>query len=314
MPKPLMYTGGPLDRAAERRRDADWISQLKRHPEARLVPVWRNNNLVRPGTALAAAYLAGDAMARVLEAAAAEAFLGLWDGVPYFAADLSHMGEADLAGLIDYAFDDLRRVGRLLPAPDATILAYARGLMHWHGRQNFCIDCGAPTEARDAGHTYVCTNAACGKHHFPRTDPAVIMLVSHMGGDGVERCLLGRSHRWDIPMYSTLAGFVEPGENLEEAVAREVFEEAGIRVTDVTYRGSQPWPFPQSLMLGFWARATNADIKIDPEELKEARWFSRAELDAFGEFYDEDDPVRPRLPRTDSISRRLIEDWRLLND
>lgn len=313
-----MYTGGPLNRASEKRRDVDWIMGLRRHPDARIVPVWRNRNLVAPtngsDTAPQAGLLSGDYVEALIEQASTHVFLGLWDDVPYFAADLSHHEEETLQNMVEGAFEDLRQVGRLLPADEATILAYARGMLHWHKRQNYCPDCGSATEATDGGHVQACTNADCGKHHFPRTDPAVIMLVSHRGDDGTERCLLGRSHRWDIPMYSTLAGFVEPGESLEEAVAREVFEEAGVRVTDVTYRGSQPWPFPASLMLGFWARALGSEITIDPEELREAKWYSRAELDVFGEFYDENDTERPRLPRTDSISRRLIEDWRELGD
>ncbi len=330
MPKKLMYTGGPLDRAAEKRRDHGWVDALRRDPKVRVVPVWRSRNLVLGDAAPRAALMTGRAVPDLMENAAAEAFLGIWDDVPYFAIDLSDHEEdaaARLAGeaAVDGAgegpgaaatggFEDLRRVGRLLPDDEAAVLAYARGMMHWHRRQNFCTDCGAPTMAADAGHVHSCTNSDCGKSHFPRTDPAVIMLVTHRGGDGVERCLLGRSHRWEIPMFSTLAGFVEPGENLEEAVVREVYEEAGVRVSEVTYRGSQPWPFPQSLMLGFWARAEDTALALDADELREARWFSRGELDVFGEFYGEDDSNRPRLPRMDSISRRLIEDWRDLGD
>jgi NAD+ diphosphatase len=310
-----MYTGGPLDRAGERRRDTEWLAELERHPEARFVPVWRDRSLVESGADAGsqgpnAGWLTGSAAHRVIEHTEIRVFLGLWDDRPYFALDLSHHEEEHLPNLVNGAeFADLRQVGRLLAADEATILAYARGMTHWHRRQKFCSDCGSPTEARDGGHVQACTNPACGRSHFPRTDPAVIMLVTHMGVDGVDRCLLGWSTRWDFPMYSTLAGFVEPGESLEEAVAREVLEESGIRCTDVTYRGSQPWPFPASLMLGFRARALNDDINVDPAEIREARWFSRADLAEFGEFYGETDPNRPRLPRTDSISRRLINDW-----
>ncbi|MEQ8226969.1 MAG: NAD(+) diphosphatase [Rhodospirillales bacterium] len=315
MPKRLMYTGGPLDRAGERRRDAAWLAELLNRPEAKIVPVWRDRSLVESGDGDArqaprAGWLMGDAAITITQHASVQVFLGIWDDTPYFAVDLSHHEEEHLPGLVNGAtFEDLRQVGRLLADDEATILAYARGMLHWHRRQKFCSDCGSPTEPRDGGHVQACLNADCGRSHFPRTDPAVIMLVTHTGADGVDRCLLGWSTRWDFPMYSTLAGFVEPGESLEEAVAREVLEESGIRVEDVTYRGSQPWPFPASLMLGFRARGLNDDINVDPTEIREAKWFSRADLKDFGEFYGETDPNRPRLPRTDSISRRLINDW-----
>jgi NAD+ diphosphatase len=143
-----------------------------------------------------------------------------------------------------------------------------------------------------------CPNPACGATHFPRTDPAVIMLVV----DG-ERCLLGRQSQWPPGMHSTLAGFVEPGESLERAVAREVREEAGIEIDDVAYHSSQPWPFPSSLMLGFTARATTTELRVDTTELEAARWFEKDWLLA----HEDDDAFR--LPRRDSIARRLIEDW-----
>ncbi len=305
-----MYTGGPLDRAGDRRRNDAAVAELLSHPKARVAPVWRDRNLVEPGESPRAGWLTGEAAVTVTLHASVQVFLGLWEDAPYFAVDLSHHEEHALPDLVNGAsFEDLRQVGRLLAADEATILAYARGMTHWHRRQKYCSDCGSPTEPRDSGHVQACTNADCGRSHFPRTDPAVIMLVTHVGADGIDRCLLGWSTRWDFPMYSTLAGFVEPGESLEEAVAREVQEESGIRVTDVTYRGSQPWPFPASLMLGFRARGLNDDITVDPTEIREARWFSRADLAQFGEYYGETDPNRPRLPRTDSISRRLINDW-----
>jgi NAD+ diphosphatase len=141
----------------------------------------------------------------------------------------------------------------------------------------------------------------------PRTDPAVIMLVVRGGGDRPHQCLLGNNTKMPNGVYSTLAGFVEPGESLEEAVAREVYEEAGVRVTDVTYTGSQPWPFPASIMLGFRATAVTTDIDIDPQELDDARWFTAEDLRTFGEWADDD--ADRRLPRKDSIARALIETW-----
>ena len=199
-----------------------------------------------------------------------------------------------------------------MAGPEAALLAYARGLMHWHRGHVFCGLCGNPTESHDGGHLRRCTNAEDPHNHFPRTDPAVIMLVSHDNPQGNgPACLLGRQSRWAEGMYSTLAGFVEPGETLEEAVAREVLEESGVRVTNVEYKASQPWPFPSSLMLGFRARAETAEIEIDDREIEDAQWFRPEEVRSFGE-WGTAPPGEKRLPRKDSISRWLIEGW--LND
>jgi NAD+ diphosphatase len=166
--------------------------------------------------------------------------------------------------------------------------------MHWRARHGFCSVCGAACRPGDAGHVMLC--GGCGAHHFPRTDPAVIVLVTQ--GD---RVLLGQPARFrDMRVFTTLAGFVEPGETLEEAVAREVFEEAGVRVAEVRYHSSQPWPFPSSIMLGFTALATSTDITADPHELVAAGWFTRAQLRAPDGFV---------LPPPLSIARRLIDDW-----
>jgi len=203
-------------------------------------------------------------------------------------------------------FADLRRVGSLLPAQDAALLAYARGMIAWHRRHRHCGVCGAATAPRHGGHVRVCT--ACGTETYPRTDPAVIMLVHRPAHDGEPaRCLLARSARFRAGMYSTLAGFVEPGESLEDAVARETLEETGVRVGRVTYVGSQPWPFPSSIMLGFRAEAETTALAVDGEEIADARWFSVAELAAFGEWGDDDAAFR--LPRRDSIARLLVDGW-----
>jgi NAD+ diphosphatase len=230
-------------------------------------------------------------------------FLGLDGARAYMALDLSGLDvpetHPELAGRGE--FRDLREVGPLLGRSEGSILAYARGTVHWHRRHGFCGVCGSVTQSRNGGHVRVCANVDCGAQHFPRTDPAVIMLVH----DGGERCVLGRQKIWLPGMHSTLAGFVEPGESLEESVAREIKEEVGLDLdlAQIAYHSSQPWPFPSSLMLGFHARCQYGPLTVDPRELESARWATREELRQS----PEDDSFR--LPRKDSIARRLIEDW-----
>ena len=199
-------------------------------------------------------------------------------------------------------FADLREMGSLLPADEAALVAYARAIIWWHRRHRFCGVCGAATEPAEAGHVRRCTDPDCAQPAFPRTDPAVIVLVH----DG-DRILLGRQRGWPAAMHSVLAGFVEPGESLESCVVREVREESGIVVDDIRYHSSQPWPFPQSLMVGFFARATTRDITIDESELETAGWFDRATVAAAPGEMRTDIPFS--LPRRLSIARRLIEEW-----
>jgi len=236
-------------------------------------------------------------------------FLGLIEERAHFALDLSPL-EAPLEMLrspalaasgIDAArvrFTDLRQLGGRIERREGALLALARAMMFWHARHRFCGLCGNPTRSEEAGHMRRCTDPACNTMHFPRTDPAVIMLVS----DG-ERALMGRSKQFPPGMYSTLAGFVEPGESLEMAVAREVREETGIEVGAVYYHSSQPWPFPANIMLGFHAAALTTEITIDYGEIEDARWLERQWLLS----HADDDSFR--MPRLDSIARRLIEDW-----
>jgi NAD+ diphosphatase len=297
--RPNAYTGSPLDRVSDRREDTAFVTAALAAPESLVIPVWRSKNLLR-GTesgAPDAVLLTREAAEAVLMAGGPWALLGLRDGIPVFAVDCS--AADDPLPLLPPGFGefhDLRAVAGLLPPGEASMLAHARGLMHWRTRHRFCGVCGHGCEPRSAGNAMACTN--CNAQHFPRTDPAVIMLV--VDGD---RCLLGHSTRFpNTTMYSTLAGFVEPGESLEEAVRREVREETGVRVGRAWYHSSQPWPFPASIMLGFHAEALSHEITVDPAELRDARWFTR-------------DDIRNHhnagfsLPRIDSIARRLIEDW-----
>ncbi|MCR9221560.1 MAG: NAD(+) diphosphatase [Alphaproteobacteria bacterium] len=291
------YAAGPLDRADRLRGDHEGVRALMTRPDARFAPIWKQANLVAyAAEGVTPQYPPG--RMQMLEAAAAWVFLGLdAENRPHFALDMGQAEEPPLAE--EGVFEDLRKIGPLLDHEAGAVLAYARGMVHWDRRHRFCGVCGAPAAPGKGGHERRCTNAACGAVHFPRTDPAVIMLVH----DGGERIVLGRQPVWPKGMHSVLAGFVEPGESLEDAVAREVMEEAGLPVADVRYHSSQPWPFPSSIMLGFTARATAEALIPADDEIENLRWMSRAELLASPE--DEDF----RLPRVDSIARRLIEDW-----
>lgn len=300
MPPNNFYTGVGLDRADHWRRDPTWLRAQLGDPRTRFVPVWRNKSLVDTRGTARAVWLSGPQAARLTRDATEWTFLGLDGQTAVFALDLSDHdgGQTEPPAGGDGTFVDLRAVGPLLERSEGAILAYARGLVYWHRRHRFCGVCGGPTRSGQGGHVRSCLDADCAADHFPRTDPAVIMLVH----DG-ERCVLGRKKIWPDGMHSTLAGFVEPGESLEEAVAREVYEEVGIRVDGVAYHSSQPWPFPASLMLGFHATCRHGPLRVNPHEIAGARWFTRAELRAS----PEDETFR--LPRRDSIARRLIEDW-----
>jgi len=297
--KPPNFYAGGLNRAAHLRKDEAWLAERLNDGSSLIVPVWRGNNLVASieGEEPRAVFLAPDAIATAINEAI---LLGMDEERAIFACDLSEIETPQEAvqPAVPAQFVDLRRVGPLLPRQEGSLLAFARGIAYWHSRHRYCGMCGAPTKPEEAGHVRRCTNPDCNAPHFPRTDPAVIMLVH----DG-DRCLLGRQAAWPPAMHSTLAGFVEPGESLEEAVAREVYEETKVTVEDVTYHSSQPWPFPASLMLGFHARATTSAIEVDHSELEDARWYEREWLLAH------QDDEHFRLPRRDSIARRLLEDW-----
>lgn len=299
--KPNFYAGVPLDRADSLRGDAERLAALLRDPRSRVVPLWRSQHLI--AAEASAVILARGELDGLLEIARETIFLGLREETAYLAVDFSPLEEPEIGAIAAGrgTFQDLRAVGPVMDRQDSALLAYARGLAHWHARHGFCGVCGAPTVSEKGGHQRRCSNTDCNAMHFPRTDPAVIMLV-HDGGD---RCLLGRQPFWPPGMHSTLAGFVEPGESLEEAVAREIREEVGLTlaVEEVEYHSSQPWPFPSSIMLGFHARADYAEPRLGPDELESARWYTRDEL----RNSPEDESFK--LPRRDSIARRLIEDW-----
>jgi NAD+ diphosphatase len=290
--QPRNILAGPyLDRAAHLRKDPAFFANALSDPRSRVLPLWNSRNLVE-GETPRAAFLELAAIPAERRTANDLMLLGRFGDADIFAYEVEALEPPDLkAGA---RFEDLRLIASLLPAEEAGLLGYARGMISWRSRHRFCGTCGATTLAAKAGHVLICTNPVCRHEQFPRIDPAIIVLVS----DG-ERALLGRQAAWPVGRYSTIAGFVEPGESLEDAVAREVFEETGINVDEIEYHSSQPWPFPSSLMLGFTARALNTKIEMRDDELQDAQWFTRDDL-ASG---------HPLTPPSVSISFRLIEDW-----
>jgi NAD+ diphosphatase len=300
---PNVFAAGRLDRRSHLRPDPEWLSRLLASPDSSVTLVWRTQCLLKTGDLPSAAQLSSAVVERLGRERAGDGaglrplvFLGARGDRSFFALDVSDLEDplATLAETRDLEFQDLRTAGAIVDAEDGALLAYARAMMTWHERHRFCGACGAPTEIQHAGHVRRCTRDGCAAEIFPRTDPAVIMLVC----DG-DWCLLGRQARWPRGVYSALAGFVEPGESLEDAVAREVMEEAGVAIDACEYHSSQPWPFPSSIMLGFWATARRGEVQVDGSELEEARWFHRDQVLA----------QEVRLPPKLSIARRLIDDW-----
>ena len=281
-----IFAGAFVDRSGERRKDSAWLEQAAKSPDSRFVAVWGESCLVG-GNSPHLVLLQRQQIESYINHEHL-IFLGLFRDQPAFAVSiiselappLSEFGE----------FQDLHSIGMALPHDEANLAAHARALVLWHQSQIFCGICGSQMKQDSGGNSRKCSG--CGKRLFPRVDPAIIVLVS----DG-ERCLLGRKERWPEGRYSTISGFVEPGESLEDGVRREVFEETNVRVGKVSYHSSQPWPFPAALMLGFTAEAESQKIKLNDGELEDARWFTREQLSA------ED----MKLPFRISIARRLVD-------
>lgn len=260
-----------LDRAGERRDDVDAINQLSQGPNARYLLMRRDGSALVSSDRNALREMTAEECAPLLNASPLT-FLGSANDSHRFMLTVEDAAAERAASDFGGVFLDLRQAGALLAANGAGLFAYARGLSFWQDRTRFCSFCASPLRLESAGHRAKCTNPQCGIEHFPRTDPAVIVIVNYQ-----DKCLLGRQPRWPAKRFSTLAGFVEPGETLEDAVRREVFEEAGVRVGACDYHSSQPWPFPASIMLGFTAQATDPHIQLG-SELAEARWFGVDDL------------------------------------
>jgi len=285
-----VFAGAYVDRSIHLRRDPGWLKAALHSKDSVFAPVWKDKCLAA-GQPFRAVLLQQERVSDYVDDEDI-VFLGMYRDRPAFAVNV---GRDETAPFSDAGeFHDLRYLGSVLPIDEANLVAHARALVMWHQAQRFCGHCGSPTRAESGGNTRVCVDEGCARQCFPRVDPAIIVLVSDR-----DRCLLGRQASWPEDRYSTIAGFVEPGESLEDAVRREVFEETNIKTSAIHYHSSQPWPFPSSLMLGFLADAVTAEIKLNDGELEDAQWFTRKQLRS----------GFPKLPFRLSIARRLVEYW-----
>lgn len=270
----IPFAGNPLNRASEKRLEANWIESRLHDPSSLIFPMWRLEPFLLGPENSAPPIQLGLLKPGLIDALAPDGapciFLGLDGDRAVFALDISAANEpakeGPLAGL--GFFRDARAAGQMVSIKEAAIIAQAKALIDWHQRHGFCPKCGAPTRLMDAGYRRLCDK--CNSEHFPRVDPVVIMLAT----DG-DACLVGRGKLFPQGMFSALAGFIEPGETIEEAVRRELMEEASVKVGEVSYWATQPWPFPSSLMIGCFAKATSRDVKVDQSELAEVRWIER---------------------------------------
>lgn len=303
----IPFAGNPLNRASEKRTDSNWIESRWRDPSSLVLPMWRLEPFLLGAETsdppIELGLLRPEIANSLASAQAPRIFLGLDGDRALFALDVS---EADhpaklrpLAGL-GY-FRDARASAQLVSIKDAAIIGQAKALIDWHQRHGFCPRCGTPTQMMDAGYRRLC--GKCNAEHFPRVDPVVIMLATHG-----EACLLGRGKQFPAGMFSALAGFVEPGETVEEAVRRELMEEASLKVGEVSYYATQPWPFPSSLMIGCFAQAISRDTKVDDHELAEVRWLERRVARDLVEGKQMDDI---RVPPRIAIAYHLIRTWAL---
>jgi len=287
-----------LDRVAEQRDAADWVRTKAAAHDARYLLLDAAGDAFLHKHEEVLRWLDAGERERLLPHAS-WSMLGIVDGQPHFVLLLDQ--DDDVAALettLDARRMGLREAGLLLPADEAGLFAYAKGLAHWQRETRFCARCGAPLQLVSSGHRAQCTNSECGRLHFPRTDAAIIVIVEYQGA-----CLLGRQAGWPPGRYSTLAGFVEPGESLEDAVRREVAEEAGVIVGDAHYHSSQPWPMPASLMVGFTATALSPTIRLRDGELEDARWFTPQQI------IDSLADGSLKTPTRLSVSYQLLSHW-----
>ncbi|HJN91392.1 MAG TPA: NAD(+) diphosphatase [Dehalococcoidia bacterium] len=306
MTTPHTFAGNPLDRLAVERRDPDWISGRLEDPESRVLALWRLQIPLREGDPATLAWGRTDLLQHISDGSE-PVLLGMHDGIAHFAIDISGLedGAEALSHIENAAYVDARAAATQVSITDAGMLAQAKAQIDWHARHGFCPKCGGKTSMHEGGLMRQC--GQCEAQHFPRTDPVVIVVVS----DG-DRCLLGRQKVWPLGMFSALAGFVDQGETIEEAVRREVMEEAGIALSEVSYHSSQPWPFPSSLMIGCLAKAATTEITIDEHELDDAQWFTREQ--ARDSLVDPESHPELRMPGEMAIAHQLVKAWVALPD
>jgi NAD+ diphosphatase len=300
------FAGNPLNRASERRGDTAWLEGQLASSESLGIALWNGRPFVEKTKdgGWQVAYLPAKLVGELAGGPERLLFMGLWNETAIFAVDME--GPADpangpLQGLGE--FKDLRLLAAQMPGPDAAILATAKAMFEWRRKHGYCAACGQPSEPREGGWKRQCPS--CQAEHFPRTDPVVIMLAHHEG-----RCMLGRQEAWPKGMYSALAGFLEPGESIEEACARELAEEAALKTVRVRYHSTQPWPYPSSLMIGLIAEVADDQAAPDQTELSEVRWFTRAEARALlaGEIEG------AFCPQPMAIAHQLIRAWAFETD
>ena len=296
-----VFAGNPLNRASDRRSNTDWVAERLADPDSLALAIWNGKPMVEDGKdgKVQIAYVRADLAKELSGGNERLLFMGLWKETAVFALDMDgpeDPADGPLEGL--GRFEDLRAIALNLSEADAAILATAKAMFVWRRRHRHCAVCGQLSEPAEGGWKRVCP--ACKAEHFPRTDPVVIMLAWKG-----ERCLLGRQAAWPKGTYSALAGFLEPGESIEEACAREIWEEAGLRTAKVSYHSTQPWPYPSSLMIGLIAEVDDGEARAADKELEEVRWFTREETRELMKGALKD----AKAPGSLAIAHQLIKAW-----
>jgi len=303
MTKPIVFTGSNLDRAGHHRTNPEWLQERLQDPNSRFLPMHSLKALIDLKGQASIDWRSAEEIREFLSDDVPFIFLGLADSIAHFAIDVSIIDNPKRLPNTDWGkFIDVRSVAAQVSPGDAASLAQARSMIDWHNRHGFCAVCGTKTRAQELGYSRICGDESCGATHFPRTDPVAIMMVTK--GD---KCLLGQGLNFPSDFFSCLAGFIEPGETIEQGVRREVQEESGIIVEAVRYHASQPWPYPSSLMIGCFAEAVSEEITVDKTELGDARWFTRDDVRQM--LANSGSPAGLRLSPPFALAHQLSKAW-----